>query len=78
MPIDSGLNGLLSVLSLSQPVKTAVSVVFPTLEDLEDVFLDLLDDESKVQAMLDDILDEYTVTHRSRRARVVDVVLLVV
>jgi hypothetical protein len=43
MPIDSGLNGLLSVLSLSEPVKTAVSAGVPTLEDLEDVFLDLAD-----------------------------------
>jgi hypothetical protein len=57
MPIDSGLNGLLSVLSLSEPAKTAVSVGVPTLEDLEDVFLDLADDESKVRAMLEHILD---------------------
>jgi hypothetical protein len=63
MPIDSGLNGLLSVLSLSEPVKTAVSVYVPTLEDLEDVFLDLADDDSKVWAMLEHILDESIVTH---------------
>jgi hypothetical protein len=48
MPIDSRLNALLCVLSLSEPVKTAVSAGVPALEDLEDVFLDLADDESKV------------------------------
>jgi hypothetical protein len=63
MPIYSGLNGLLSVLSLSEPVKTAVSAGVPTLEDLEDVFLDLADDESKVRAMLEHILDKSIVTH---------------
>jgi hypothetical protein len=63
MPIDSGLNGILSVLSLSEPVRTAVSAGVPTLEDLEDVFLDLADDESKVRAMLEHILDESIVTH---------------
>jgi hypothetical protein len=63
IPIDSGLNRLLSVLSLSEPVKTAVSVGVPTLEDLEDVFLDLADDESKVRSMLEHILDKSIVTH---------------
>jgi hypothetical protein len=63
MPIDSELNKLLYVLSISEPVKTAVSVGVPTLEDLEDVFLDLADDESKVRAMLEHILDESIVTH---------------
>jgi hypothetical protein len=63
MPIDSGLNRLLSILSLLEPVKTAVSAGVPTLEDLEDVFLDLADDESKVRAMLEQILDESIVTH---------------
>jgi hypothetical protein len=63
MPIDSGLNALLSVVSLLEPVKTAVSAGVPTLEDLEDVFLDLVDDESKVRDMLEHILDESIVTH---------------
>jgi hypothetical protein len=67
MPIDSGLNKLLLVLSLSEPVKTAVSVDVPTLEDLEDVFLDLADDESKVPAMLEYILEESIVTHHDIR-----------
>jgi hypothetical protein len=67
MPIDSGLNGLLPVLSLSEPVKTAVSAGAPTLEDLEDVFLDLADDESKVRAMLEHILDESIFTHHDIR-----------
>jgi hypothetical protein len=67
MPIDSGLNGLLSVLSLSEPVKTAVSAGVATLEDLEDVFLDLTDDESKVRAMLEHILDKSIVTRHDIR-----------
>jgi hypothetical protein len=67
MPIDSGLNGLLSVISLSEPVKLAVSVGVPTLEDLEDVFLDLADDEPKVRAMLKHVLDESIVTHHDIR-----------
>jgi hypothetical protein len=58
MPIDSGLNGILWVLSLSEPVKTDVSAGVPTLEDLKDVFLDFTDDESKSRAMLKHILDE--------------------
>jgi hypothetical protein len=57
MPIDTGLNSLLSVLSLSEPVKKAVSVGVPTLEDLENLFLDLADDESKVRAMLEQVVD---------------------
>jgi hypothetical protein len=61
--IDTGLNSLLSVLSLSEPVKTAVSVGVPTLEDLEIVFLDLADDESKARAMLKHVVDESIVTN---------------
>jgi hypothetical protein len=67
MPIDTGLNGLLSVLSLSELVKTAVSVGVPTLEDLENLFLDLADDESKVQDMLEHVLDESIVTNHDIR-----------
>jgi hypothetical protein len=67
MPIDSGFNGLLSVLSLLEPVKTAVAAGVPTLEDLEDVFLDLADDESKVRAMLEHILDKSIVAHHNIR-----------
>jgi hypothetical protein len=63
MPIDTGLNSLLSVLSLSEPVKTAVSVSVPTLEDLENLFLDLADNESKTRAMLEHVLDESIVTN---------------
>jgi hypothetical protein len=48
-------------------VKTAVSVGVPTLEELEDFFLDLADDESKVRAMLEHLLDESIVTHHDIR-----------
>jgi hypothetical protein len=67
MPIDSGLNSLLSVLSLSEPVKMAVSIGVPTLEDLENIFLDLADDESKVRAMLEKVVDESIVTNHDIR-----------
>jgi hypothetical protein len=63
MSIDYGLNALLLILCLSEPVKTAVSAGVPTLEDLEDVFLDLADDESKVRAILEHIVDKSIVTH---------------
>jgi hypothetical protein len=67
MLIDTGLNSLLSVLSLSEPVKTAVSVGVPTLEDLDNLFLDLADDESKVRAMLEQVVDESIVTNHDIR-----------
>jgi hypothetical protein len=67
MPIDTGLTSLLSVLSLSEPVKTAVSVGVPTLEDLENLFLDLADDESKVRAMLEQVVAESIVTNHDIR-----------
>jgi hypothetical protein len=49
-------------------VKTAVSIGVPTLEDWEDFFLDFSDDESKVWAMLEHVLDKSIVTfHDIRR-----------
>jgi hypothetical protein len=62
MPIYTRLNSLLSVLSLSEPVKTAVSAGVPTLEDLENLFLDLADYGSKVRAMIEQVVDESIVT----------------
>jgi hypothetical protein len=61
------INMLLSVLSLSEPVKTAISAGVLTLEDLEDVFLDLGNDESKVRAMIELIVDESIVMHHAIR-----------
>jgi hypothetical protein len=72
MPIDTRLNSLLSVLSLTEPVKTAVSVSVPTLEDLENLFLDLADDESKVRAMLKQVVDESIVTNHDIRRLMLD------
>jgi hypothetical protein len=48
-------------------VKTAVSIGEPALEDLEDVFLDLADDESKVRSILEHVPDESIVTHHEIR-----------
>jgi hypothetical protein len=67
MPIDTGLNSLMSVVSLLEPVKTAVSVGVPTLEDLESLFLDLAHDESKVRAMVEQVVDESIVTNHDIR-----------
>jgi hypothetical protein len=58
MPIDSGLNALLSVLALSDAMKAAVSKGLPTCEDLQDVFLTLAADKTEVEAMLRKIVDE--------------------
>jgi hypothetical protein len=67
MPIGTGLNSLLLVLPLSEPVKTAVSAGVPTLEDLENIILDLADDEFKVRAMLEQVADESIVTSHGIR-----------
>jgi hypothetical protein len=62
MPIDSGLNSLLSVLALSDATKAAVAQGLPTCEDLEDLFLTLAADKTKVEAMLRHIVDEKIVS----------------
>jgi hypothetical protein len=62
MPIDSGLNTLLSVLALSNATKAAVVQGLPTCKDLEDLFLALTADKTKVEAMLRNIVDEKIVS----------------
>jgi hypothetical protein len=62
MPIDSGLNTLLSVLALSDATKAAVAQGLTTCEDLEDLFLALAADKTKVEAMLRHIVDEKIVS----------------
>jgi hypothetical protein len=62
MPIDSGLNALLSVLTLSDATKAAVAKGLPTCEDLEDVFLALAADKTEVAVMLRQIVDETIVS----------------
>jgi hypothetical protein len=62
MPIDSGLNALLSMIAFSDATKAAVAKGLPTCEDLEDVFLALAADNTKVEAMLRHIVDETIVS----------------
>jgi hypothetical protein len=62
MPIDSGLNALLSVLTLLDATNAAVAKGLLTCEDLEDVFLVLAADKTEVEAMLRKIVDETIVS----------------
>jgi hypothetical protein len=62
MPIDSGLNALLTVLALSDATKAAVAKGLPTCKDLKDVFLALAADKAEVEAMLRKIVDETIVS----------------
>jgi hypothetical protein len=62
MPIDSGLNTLLSVLALLDATKAAVAQGLPTCQDLEDLFLAPAADNTKVEAMLRNIVDEKIVS----------------
>jgi hypothetical protein len=62
MPIDSGLNTLLSVLALSDATKVAVAQGLPTYEDLGDLFLALAAGKTKVESMLRNIVDEKTLS----------------
>jgi hypothetical protein len=48
MTIDPALNSALSVPALSDASKAAIAKGLPTCEDLEDLFLDLVADKSKV------------------------------
>jgi hypothetical protein len=56
------LNTLLSVLTLSDATKLAVAQGLPTCEDLQDLFLALAADKTKVEAMLQHRVDETIVS----------------
>jgi hypothetical protein len=55
--IDPALNSVLSVLALSDAPKAAISKLLTTCEDLEDLFLDLAADKSKVKSTLRLVFD---------------------
>jgi hypothetical protein len=57
MTIDPALNSVLSVVTLSDASKAAISKGLPTCEDLEDLFLDLEAYNSKVESTLRLIVD---------------------
>jgi hypothetical protein len=52
MTIDPALNSLISVLAISDAFKEAIAKGLPTCEDLEDFFLDLASDKSKVESTI--------------------------
>jgi hypothetical protein len=52
MTIDPALKSFLSVLALSDASKAAIAKGLPTCEDLEDLFLDLAADKTKVESTL--------------------------
>jgi hypothetical protein len=52
MTVDPALNSVLSVLALSDASKASIPKGLPTCEDLEDLFLDLAADKSKVESTL--------------------------
>jgi hypothetical protein len=57
MTIDPALNSVLSVLALLDNSKAAIVKALPTCEDLEDLFLDLAADKSKVESTLRIVVD---------------------
>jgi hypothetical protein len=57
MMINPSFNLVLSVLALSEASKAAIAKGLPTYEDLEDLFLDLVADKSKVESTLRIIVD---------------------
>jgi hypothetical protein len=50
MAIDSGLNSVLTVIALPDALRNAIALGLPSIEDLEDLFMDLADDKAKVES----------------------------
>jgi hypothetical protein len=69
MAIDSDLNMVLSVAGLQDGFKEAIAKGFPTIEDIEDLFSEMVDNRSKVESTLRLIMDmeivSDTATHRT-------------
>jgi hypothetical protein len=57
MMIDPALKSVLSMLALSDASKAAIAKGIPTFEDLEDLFIDLAADKSKVESVLCLVVD---------------------
>jgi hypothetical protein len=62
MPIDSDLNKVLSVIGLQDAAKDAIAKGLPMCEDLEDLFMDMADDKTKVEATFHLVVDTKVVT----------------
>jgi hypothetical protein len=50
IPVDSDLNKVLLAIGLQDAAKDAITKGLPTCEDLEDLFTDMADDKTKVEA----------------------------
>jgi hypothetical protein len=62
MPIDSDLNKVLSVIGLQDAAKDAIAKGFPICEDLEDLFMDMADDKTNIEATFRLVVDTKIVT----------------
>jgi hypothetical protein len=62
MPIDSDLNKVLLLIDLQDAAKDAIATGFPACEDLEDLFTDMADEKTKVEANFWLVVDTKIVT----------------
>jgi hypothetical protein len=62
MPINSELNKFLSVIRLQGAAKDAIAKGLPMCEDLKDIFTDMADDKTKVEATFCLVVDTKIVT----------------
>jgi hypothetical protein len=62
MPIDSDLNKVFSLVGLQDAVTDAIEKGSPMCEDLEDLFTDMADDKTKVEATFCLVVDTKVVT----------------
>jgi hypothetical protein len=62
MPIYSDRNKVLSVIGLQYAAKDAIAKGLPMCEDIEDLFTDIADDKTKVEATFRLLFDTNIVT----------------
>jgi hypothetical protein len=62
MPIDSDLNNILSVIRMQDASKDAIAKGLPMCGDLEDLFTDMADDKTTVEATFRLVVDTKVVT----------------
>jgi hypothetical protein len=62
MPIDFYLNKVLSIIGLQDAAKDAITKGLSTCEDLEDMFMDMADDKTNIEATFRLVVDIKVVT----------------
>jgi hypothetical protein len=62
MTIDSDLNKVLLVINLHDAAKDAIAKGFPTCEDLKDLFTDMTDDKTQIEATFRVVVDTKILT----------------